>query len=548
MVARELRSGRRLRLWRDDLIKRRESPFNTGGDSLLVAYYASAELGCFLDLHWPMPENVLDLYAEHRCLTNGISLPCGNGLLGALTLRGLAHMDPGEKEAMRHLIMDQNTWSDTEQRAILDYCESDVIALAALLPKVAPEIDIPRALLRGRYIRAVARMEFAGVPIDHELHQSLTDQWDSVKEGLIQDVDRDYGVYEGGSFRSERFLAYLTRNGIDWPQLPSGAPALDDETFRRQAKRHPNLEPLRQLRTTLGQLRLNDLAVGKDGRNRCLLSPFSSQTGRNQPSNSRFIFGPSRWFRGLIKPPEGYGLAYIDFASQEIAIAAALSGDERMMEGYASGDPYLAFAKAARLAPADATKASHKAERDRCKAVVLGVNYGMGHQSLADALGITPAEASELMRLHRDAYPKFWSWSERVVDSAVLTGQMRTVFGWTRRVGAGFNHRALMNFPMQANGAEMMRIAAIAGTEAGIEVCAPVHDAFLIAAPLDRLDQDVGHMQALMTEAGSAVTGGFPVRTDAQVVCWPQRYMDPGGKNMWDRVMSLSGQEHGHAA
>jgi DNA polymerase I len=33
----------------------------------------------------------------------------------------------------------------------------------------------------------------------------------------------------------------------------------------------------------------------------------------------------------------------------------------------------------------------------------------------------------------------------------------------------------------------MMRIAAIAATEAGIEVCCPVHDAFLISAPIDRM-------------------------------------------------------------
>ena len=63
---------------------------------------------------------------------------------------------------------------------------------------------------------------------------------------------------------------------------------------------------------------------------------------------------------------------------------------------------------------------------------------------------------------------------------------MRTVFGWRHQVRAGANARALMNFPMQANGAEMMRVAAIAATEAGIEVCAPVHDAFLIQAPLEQ--------------------------------------------------------------
>ena len=116
---------------------------------------------------------------------------------------------------------------------------------------------------------------------------------------------------------------------------------------------------------------------------------------------------------------------------------------------------------------------------------------------------------------------------------------MRSAFGWRRRVGAGANPRALMNFPMQANGAEMMRLAAIAATEAEIEVCAPVHDAFLIAAPLDRLERDVARMRALMGRAGRAVTGGLEVRTDAALVRWPDRLVDEGGAAMWARVMAL---------
>ncbi len=98
------------------------------------------------------------------------------------------------------------------------------------------------------------------------------------------------------SFKAERWAAYLVANGIPWPRLESGALALDDETFRQMAKRHPKqVGPIRELRHTLGQLRLNELAVGVDGRNRCLLSPYRARTGRNQPSNSRFIFGPSDW-------------------------------------------------------------------------------------------------------------------------------------------------------------------------------------------------------------------------------------------------------------
>ena len=90
-------------------------------------------------------------------------------------------------------------------------------------------------------------------------------------------------------------------NGIPWPRLESGALALDDETFRQMARRYSEVGGLRELRHSLGQLRLNDLAVGSDGRNRTLLSAFRSRTGRNQPSNTRFIFGPSAWLRSLIR-------------------------------------------------------------------------------------------------------------------------------------------------------------------------------------------------------------------------------------------------------
>jgi DNA polymerase I-like protein with 3'-5' exonuclease and polymerase domains len=300
---------------------------------------------------------------------------------------------------------------------------------------------------------------------------------------------------------------------------------------------------LHELRATLSGLRLTGLEVGPDGRNRCLLSPFKAVTGRNQPSNTKFIFGPARWMRGLIRPPEGYGIAYVDFASQEIGIAAALSGDERMAEGYLEGDPYIAFAKAAGLAPAEANKATHKGIRDRCKAIVLGINYGMGPDAMAMQAGITPIEAKELLRLHRETYRPFWKWMEDTVSSAMLAGEMTTVFGWRRRVGREPNARSLMNFPMQANGAEMMRIAAIAAIEAGIEVCAPVHDAFLITAPLDRLDGDVATMRELMTKAGRAVTGGLDIHTDAEVVRWPGRYMDERGKSMWQRIVSLLERE-----
>ena len=90
MVAREWYTGHTIRVWADELGSMFLPPFSIGSDSLFVAYYASAELGCFLTLGWPMPARVLDLFTEFRCLTNGGATVAGNGLLGALAYFGLA--------------------------------------------------------------------------------------------------------------------------------------------------------------------------------------------------------------------------------------------------------------------------------------------------------------------------------------------------------------------------------------------------------------------------------------------------------------------------
>jgi DNA polymerase-1 len=400
-------------------------------------------------------------------------------------------------------------------------------------------IDWPRALLRGRHSAAVAHQQHVGVPFDAPLHQRLVRNWEPLKQCLVHEIDGDFGVYDGITFKADRLAAWAAANNIAWPRLASGRLALDDDTFKQQALRFPQVQPLRELRATLGKLRLSGLTVGTDGRNRYSIWPFSAKTGRNQPSNTESIFGPAKWMRGLIRPAEGYGLAYVDYAAQETGIAAKLSGDERMIGAYASGDPYLAFAKMAGLAPADATIASHPVARAQAKQAMLAVNYGMGERSLADRVGVSLMEARELLRLHRLTFPRFWRWIGDVVARAMITSELRTVFGWKLRVGRDPNPRSIANFPMQANGAEMLRIAAIAATEAGIEVCAPVHDAFLIAAPLGRLDEDVAKMREMMTRAGNVVTGGLDIRTEAKVVRWPDRYMADGGQPMWDRVMRL---------
>lgn len=538
VVARELGSGRLTRVWLEGRTCP-EPPYQLGDDDLFVAFFASAELGCHLALGWPMPRRVLDLYVEFKNMTNGRVVQCGHGLLGALAHFGIDAMDAAEKKGMRELAMSDGPFSEEQRRALTDYCQVDVDMTSKLLHAMAPHLDMSRALIRGRYMCAVAMMEHTGVPIDVDILKILCSRWSDIRTRLVQEIDASYGVYDGTTFKMARWLRWLSNNGIPWPMLESGRPQLCDDTFRQMSNLYPAVAPIRELRHALSQMRLANLAVGADGRNRTLLSPFRSITSRNQPSNTRFIFGPSVWLRGLIKPKLGTAISYVDWEQQEFGIAAALSGDPAMIAAYRSGDPYLEFAKQAEAVPETATRQSHPHEREIFKQCALGVQYGMGPQTLAVRIGRSIAHAEELLRLVQKTYPVFWKWSSDAVDYGMQHLNLHTVFGWRVHVTQATKPRTLMNFPMQANGAEMLRLACCEATEQGIRVCAPVHDALLIEAPIDEIEDAVSLCRQSMARASGIVLGGFELRTDSHTVHAPDHYMDKRGEHMWRLVMQL---------
>jgi DNA polymerase I len=504
LTATECRSGRRVLLEGGEFPPC--PPYPVSPDVLFVSYDAPAQLGCHLALAWPLPARILDLQAEFRWLTSGLDLE-EHGFPQALAYFGV---------------------SDGPD------------ALVKLLDAMLPQLDLPRAFLRGRYTAAVARMEDLGVPLDMENLTRLRDGWDRVQDALIERVDRHYGVFDGRKFQPRRWGTWLNRHGIRWPRTAPDRLDLRLETFRDMALACPVVGPMHQLRASLSQLRLFQLAVGRDGRNRTPLRPFASKTGRNQPSTSRFIFGPAAWLRGLIQPPEGMALAYIDYEQQEFGIAAALSRDEAMMAAYRSGDPYLTFARQAGGVPQDATKATHPEERDRFKACALGVQYGMGPKSLAARLAIPAAQAQDLLRLHRRTYQAYWQWSRQVGRQARKEAKLTAAYGWRLNVPPGANIRSVKNFPLQANGAEMLRLACCALTEDGIRVCAPVHDALLIEAPIEDIDHITALCEQAMRQASEAVLQGFPLRTDHTVTHYPDNYpIGPERQRMWDTVNGL---------
>jgi DNA polymerase I len=550
LAAHELRSGQTIKLWRDQLGSL--PPYSIDRNSLFVCFVANAESSCHLALGWPLAANILDLSPEFRRIVNGRIAPEGKGLLAALSHYGVDTIGAKHKDDMRKRILEGPPFNADERERILDYCVSDVIALALLLPKMLPSIELDLALHRGEFTGvACAHMERRGVPIDMEIFPLLQDKraWAYVRDAMVPTIDTQYGVYVKNqtgewSFNIERFDAYLTRKGINnWPRLESGKLNLRRKTFENMTRNWPELRHARD------KLRKIKLAVGSDGRNRTVLWSFQSKTSRTQPKASQWIFSPAVWLRNLIKPGPGRAVAYIDYSSMEFLIAAVLSNCKPMLDLYASGDPYLNFAKRVGAIPQSATKQSHAVERDHLyKVMLLATQYGMQSETLAARLGISTFAAHEMLSQHRSLCAQYWRWSDDWLAHSLDSGEMRTPFGWTCQTGiTEFNERSIRNWPIQSLGADILRIACILAVRHGIELCAPVHDAVLIEAPIERIDADVARMQEFMRRASRIVLntkadGPHELRTDATIVSYPERYQDKRGQEIWATVLELVAQ------
>jgi DNA polymerase I len=541
-------------LWQDELRAYRHAPFETGLNSLVVAYAVNAEMSAFLALGWPFPCNLLDAYVETIAAINGNAeiwpLKKRPGLLEALELYGFApEMSRDEKDRIRRLILEHTEYTPEQRREIQPYNRQDVIETVKLLCALAPAIDLPRAILRGRYMAAVACMEWLGLPIDQHYLKLLLANWERLQLHYIR-RDDEFGLYDGTSFRMERFEDLISARGWDWPLTVQGRPERKLKTLGKQARRYPDLAKLVRLQTQIAELRISDLAntVGADGFSRCPLLPFWAKTGRNQPSAKGKIFLPAlpAWLHGLIAPPPGWSVVELDWDGQEVGLMAALSGDPAMIEDYLAGDPHLGFGRRVKLVPPDATKETHREVRDKiCKPVVLGQNYGMTPYGIAAKTGKSLLWAREIHALHRLTYPVFHRWLGDTVAQAKFDGVIYSPFGWPQAVTAATSNRSLMNYMAQAGGSDMMRIAAIAATETGIRVCCPVHDAFWIMAPTPEIDDTIATMKSIMIRASEAVTGGLSIGVTVEALVHAPhclgdvRRPSDRGQAMWSEVRDL---------
>ena len=190
-----------------------------------------------------------------------------------------------------------------------------------------------------------------------------------------------------------------------------------------------------------------------------------------------------------------------------------------------------------------------KKQRQVYKAVVLGRIYGLGVVSLARDLGISIARAQQIIDQMRARYPILNAWLQRVVTKAAHMVPIVCTLGWElASSGRPGEERTFLNFPMQANGAELMRLIIVRAGAAGLRLIGCAHDSFMIEAPTDQIEADVAKLQGIMRQASRDLFNGFELRADCKekdgdIVRYPDRYIDKreaeDGMKHWNRLMEL---------
>jgi DNA polymerase-1 len=537
-VAIELRTGRIVRQWQDQL-----GPFSPyHRDALVFSYSLPAEFGCHLRKGWSEPAHAIDALVEFRHHTND-GVARGRGLGDALRFFGLDSLDLAHKDTMRDRILRGPPFTGQERAEILDYCEDDVRALVRLAPSLFATIrSWPHALHRGRVQWAIAKIEQRGLPDDLPLLSRLRRHWEGMKTDMVTALD-PFGVYEIingiAHFRMQRFEAFVVYHQLQWPRLASGKLCTDEETFREMATLYPMVNPLRELKCSLSQLRLNDLAVGNDGRNRCPLWAYGTKTARCAPSTTKYVFGPAKWLRFTVAPPLGLALIHRDYKQQEVRIAAILSGDGALLAACESGDVYLGIAEQIGLLRDSMNQEERDAVRDLAKIIVLSVQYGAGAYSLAALAGLTLSEAHEILARLRARFHRFYDFLHSVGDHAGLNLEISTCFGWRLKCPSGSNPRTIRNFPMQSAGSMILYAAILLAERRGVEIVAPIHDAFVAQCDLRDVEDVAVAFDRVMRDASAIVLRGYELPSDCQIIRPVGRYFDKRGKAMWDTVTGL---------
>ncbi len=216
-----------------------------------------------------------------------------------------------------------------------------------------------------------------------------------------------------------------------------------------------------------------------------------------------------RKIRKVFIPEDGYVFLDADYSQIELRVLADMSGDEKLIEAYKSGqDIHRLTASQVFHTPFDEVTSL---QRSNAKAVNFGIVYGISSFSLGQDLNISRNEAEEYITKYFETYPNVKHFLDGIVEQGRREGVVTTQFGRIRPVPDLHNsnfmkrsaeERIAMNSPIQGTAADIIKIAMIRVNEALKErnmksrLLLQIHDELLVEA----YEPEVEEVKKIMRE------------------------------------------------
>ena len=388
------------------------------------------------------------------------------------------------------------------------------------------EIELPLC-------RVLSEMEEAGFLIDR---QALAAFGDSLTEG-IERLEGEIWDLAGHEFNilSTKQLGQVLFEEL---MLPAGKKtktgwSTNVDVLEKLQDKHPivrkvlDYRTLTKLKSTYADGLLK--VIGPDGRIHTSFQMTVTATGRLSSTEPNLQNIPVRkelgaQIRTIFAAPEGKVLVDADYSQIELRLLAHISGDTNMQEAFLSGEDFHAVT-ASKVFNVPLEEVSHEL-RGRAKAVNFGIVYGISAFSLAQDIGVRPAEAKAYMEAYLDRYSGVREYMHDIVAVAKETGCVRTL--WNRRrdlpelKSANFNMRAFgervaLNMPIQGTAADVIKLAMVRVRDRLADECPEaklvlqVHDELIVECP----EHDADRVRKLLKEEMERITpppvAGIPV-------------------------------------
>jgi|TARA_E500000318_G_scaffold105195_2_gene111858 DNA polymerase-1 len=463
-------------------------------DTLYIAHNVIAEAHTFLAAGNKLPQFWWDTFIEDKKLNFG--KVAKHSLLACCARYGIQTISEDlKKYFINKIILPNETYTDEQLKTIVNYCISDVEAGKELFLRQLEDIEktrnldgprmiISQALFSGAAVACTAQVEFNGIHINQPLLKRIDDAFPYVKRTMIDELNADLDIYENDVLKQHKFDEFIERIGLSdvWPLTITGKYKTDENTLEEYKDTHPDIRKFKLAQEFISSRKLKGFIVGPDGKARCSYRMYGLKTGRTNPSTAKHPFNAPKAMRNLVAAPKDKIMVNFDYRSQEVAIAAYISGDPKMMAAVEQTDPYIQIAKMNNAVPKDATKASHKEQRNLYKTTTLAALYGQGAINMSKRMNLIIDYGQDLFVKIKNTFPTYFAWAKEMFDKAIIDGYAETKFGWRYyfKPGELYNPRTFYNFPIQAHGSEMLRRALIDLTHAGIEVNALIHDGIVL--------------------------------------------------------------------